>query len=89
MGSDPIINNLYNEIKLLREKTNLLASLILDKPERIKSMNILGKVIDLGLANTASKARDYLVRNKIVDAKFLQDIENLDILNKTNKPLVE
>lgn len=89
MGIDPIITNLQNELKLLKDKTNLLAKVILDKPETIESVNILGKVLELGLANTASKARDYLVRNKIVDAKLLEQIENLDLLNKTNKPLIE
>lgn len=73
-------------IKELEEKVAFLQVLVIGKPDTIESINILNKVIESGLATTASKARDFLARNGITD---IEDIKELDDLNSNNKPLIE
>lgn len=73
----------------LSEKFAELQKKVASRPDKIESAHILTRVIELGLADTASKARNWLASHKIGTAKDLEAYANLEKLNKENKPLID
>jgi len=76
-------------VEELQEKMLKLQKELAGKPTKIESPELLTRVIDLGLAKSASKARDWLAKHKIGTPKDLEAYANLEKLNKENKPLID
>lgn len=79
---------LSRQVAELQTKVANLEAQLRGRPSQIQSPDILSGVIEMGFADSATKARDFLAKHKIGNAKELFDYAVLDVLNRTNKPLV-